>query len=62
MFIVIYSLYYRLAHLFGIAEESFLRATEDVMEALLSKIDQLIRWPNAHELPHYAAQFDAIGR
>ena len=53
---------YRLSHLFGIAEESFLRVTEDVLDALITRRQDVIRWPNEQELALYAEQFDYIDR
>ena len=53
---------FRLAHLFDMAEESFLRVTEQVIDALLEKIQQFIYWPSENELPLYGNQFDGIGR
>ena len=32
------------------------------MDALLSKIDEIITWPQRNELQGYAGQFNAIGR
>ena len=53
---------YRLAHLFGVSEEAFLRITEDVIDALISLIDNFIIWPNENELALYARQYEMVGR
>ena len=51
-----------LAHLFGIAEEPFLRVTTEVMDAMIARIGEVIRWPDENELALYAAEYNTIGR
>ena len=53
---------FRLAHLFGIAESTFLRITEQVMDAMIAQIDEFIRWPTEAELHMHAREFDRTGR
>ena len=55
-------IFYRLAHLFGLSEEPFLRHTEGVIDAIVSKINEVIRWPEEHELAIYANEYNTIGR
>ena len=55
-------IFYRLAHLFGVAEETFLRITSQIMDAFLLRIHQIIAWPTPNQLRIYSRQFDAIGR
>ena len=54
--------YFRLSHLFGVSEETFLRVTSEVMDAFLSQIRHFINWPQENELGLYAAEFDTFGR
>ena len=53
---------FRIAHLFGVSEEAFLRVTDQMMTGLISKIHQIIRWPTAAELDSFADEFEYIGR
>ena len=53
---------FRLAYLFGLSEEPFLRVTEEVMEAMIAKIPEIIRWPEENELNLYAEGYNTIGR
>ena len=50
------------AHIFGIAEEAFLRVTSEVIDAMVAKIPEVIRWPEENELDLYAAEYNTIGR
>ena len=56
------NLFYRLAHLFGISEESFLKVTEQVMDAMIDQIEDFIRWPTEGELALHAREFDRTGK
>ena len=58
----IFQFFRRLAHLFGISEEPFIRVTEQVVDALISQISQIISWPQENELALVAAEFDSFGR
>ena len=42
-------------HLFGVAEETFIRVTEQVLDAFISRIMQIINWPEENELRLVAA-------
>ena len=53
---------YRLAHLFGISEQSFLKVTEQVMDAMIDQIEDFIQWPTEGELALHAREFDRTGR
>ena len=53
---------YRLVHLFGISEESFLRVTDKVMDAMIDQIEDFIRWPTEGELALHAREFDRTGK
>ena len=44
------------------AEEAFLRLTEHTMDALLSKMDRLITWPQQNEYADISDQFESFGR
>ena len=54
--------YFRLAHMFGLSEEPFLRLTSEVIDAMVTKVPQVIRWPQENELDAYAAEYNTIGR
>ena len=53
---------FRLAYLFGLSEEPFLRVTEEVLEAMIAKIPEIIKWPEENELNLYAEEYNTIGR
>ena len=53
---------FRLAHLVGLSEEPFLRVTEEVLDAMIDKINEIIRWPEENELNLYADEYNTIGR
>ena len=44
------------------SEETFLRTTEQVLDAMVAKIPEVIRWPEENELHLYAAEYNTIGR
>ena len=48
--------------MFGVAEETFIRITEQVLDAFISRITQIINWPEENELRLVAAEFDSFGR
>ena len=50
------------SQLFGVSEEAFLRATEDVMLTLIDNIETFIYWPPKNEYPNISHQFDQMGR
>ena len=52
----------RLAHLFGVAEETFLRQTESVIGILIDNISKFICWPHPSEFEFLANKFNDIGR
>ena len=52
----------RLANLFGVSEDVFLKCTNIVMDALVGNLHQIIRWPDPTEFEEYATKFDEIGR
>ena len=53
---------FRLSCLFGVSEDAFIRATDDVMLSLLDNIQVFIRWPNKEDYPRIADNFQAVGR
>ena len=55
-------LIFRLASLFGVSEEAFIRATDDVILTLIDNIHLFIRWPEQQDYPVIAANFDEMGR
>ena len=58
----LYLYVFRCAHLFSVAEETFIRCVDEVMEALIDEIGSFIYWPSKDDYPNLASQFDKIGR
>ena len=54
--------FYRLSVLFGVNEETFLRCTRVVLEAIVDKISYLISWPNRSGYRRIARKFNDIGK
>ena len=54
--------FWQLSGLFGISEECFIRITEYVMDLLVGKIGDIIKWPSKDEYPHISDQFNRTGR
>ena len=52
----------RLANLFGVSQDVFLRCTDIVMDALVANLHQIITWPKPEEFAKYAEQFEEVGR
>ena len=53
---------YSLSHLYGVAEETYLRCCDEVMDALIDKIDQIISFPRNTEFAQIANNFNAYGK
>ena len=51
-----------MAHLFGIAEDTFLHCTDLVMDALIGNLHKIITWPKKSDFPDIATKFNDIGR
>ena len=47
---------------FNVTEDTFLRATQNVMEILRQKASLVIKWPTRAQYPQIAASFDQSGR
>ena len=58
----IYQLICSCSLLFGVSEEAFLRATDDVMLTLIDNINTFISWPEKREYSDIAQEFDHMGR
>ena len=48
--------------MFGVSEDTFLRCTDVVMDALVGNLHQIIRWPKPSEFKEIASEFDKVGR
>ena len=48
--------------MFGVSEEAFLRAADDVMLSLVDNIHLFIRWPEKQDYPRIAENFQQVGR
>ena len=44
------------------SEEAFLRLTHHVLDALVSKMDRIISWPQRNEYQQIAMEFESFGR
>ena len=53
---------WQLSGLFGISEECFIRINDYVMDLLVSKIDQVIKWPCKDQYTHIASQCNQNGK
>ena len=51
-----------MAHLFGMSEDTFLRCTDLVMDALIANLDKIISWPKKREFADVAHKFNDVGR
>ena len=54
--------FWQLSRLFGISEECFTRVNDYVMDLLVSKIDQVIKWLHKDQYTHIASQFNRNGK
>ena len=61
-YILKYLYFERLAQLFGVSEETFLKCTDVVMDALIANLHQIIRWPKPCEFEEFASEFEKVGR
>ena len=59
---MLYLSFKRLAHLFGVSEDTFLRCTDTVMDALIANLHEIISWPSKNEFADYANNFEDVGR
>ena len=48
--------------MFDVAEETFLRVCDQIVDAMNLHIHQIVRWPTEAELPLYTTEFDKMGR
>ena len=50
--------YWQLSGIFGISEECFIRITDYIMELLMGKSGEVIKWPKKDEYNYIASQFN----
>ena len=50
--------FWQLSRLFGLSEECFIRITDYVMDLLVGKIAQIIKWPSKEDYGCISAQFN----
>ena len=50
--------YWQLSVMFGVSEECFIRLTDYVMQLLMSKSKEVIKWPSKDEYKHIASKFN----
>ena len=61
-YILKYFYFERLSQLFGVSEDTFLKCTDVVMDALIANLHQIIRWPKPSEFEKFACEFEKVGR
>ena len=44
------------------SEDTFLKCTDVVMDALIANLHQIIRWPKPCEFEEFASEFEKVGR
>ena len=54
--------HFRLAYIFGVAEQTFLRQSECIIDILIENISKFICWPHPSEFDFLANKFNEIGR
>ena len=50
-----------LSQLFGISDDTFLKCTDVVMDALIPNLHQIMRWAKASEFEEFASEFHKVG-
>ena len=50
-----------LSQLFGVLEDTFLKCTDVVMDALIANLHHIIRWPKPSEFEELASEIDKVG-
>ena len=50
-----------LSQLFGVSEDTFLKSTDVVMDALIPNLHHIIRWAKPSEFEEFACQFEKVG-
>ena len=50
--------YWQLSGVFGVSEECFIRITDYIMELLMSKSGEIIKWPKKEDYNRIASQFN----
>ena len=50
--------YWQLSGIFGVSEECFIRVTDYIMQLLVEKSKEIIKWPSKDEYKHIAGQFN----
>ena len=48
--------------MFGVSEDTFLKCTEVVMDALIANLHYIIQWPKPSEFEEFACEFEKVGR
>ena len=61
-YILKYFYFERLSQLFGVSEDTFLKCTDVVMDALIANLHQIIQWPKPSEFEKFACEFEKVGR
>ena len=54
--------FWQLSGLFGLSEECFIRITDYVMDLLVGKVAQIIKWPSKEDYACISAQFNRNGK
>ena len=54
--------FWQLSRLFGLSEECFIRITDYVMDLLVRKVAEIIKWPSKEDYGRISAQFNRNGK
>ena len=60
IFFAIVNIFRTLSQLFGIWEDTFLKCTDVVMDALIANLHQIIRWPKPCEFEEFATEIEKV--
>ena len=50
--------YWQLSGIFGVSEECFIRVTDYIMQLLVDKSKEIIKWPSKDEYRHISSKFN----
>ena len=51
-----------LSQLFGELEDTFLKCTDVLMDALIANLHHIIRWAKPYEFEEFASEFEKVGQ
>ena len=57
IFFAFFNSFRPLSQLFGVSEDTFLKCTDVVMDALIANLHHIIRWPKPSDFEEFASKF-----